>query len=78
VSGLVTVTSTAPVAWAEVMAVMVVGEDTTTLVAAVPLKLTVAPETKFVPVTVTAIPPFTDPLLGETLVTVGAGEVIDV
>jgi hypothetical protein len=41
------------------------------LVAAVPPNVTVAPEAKFVPVIVTAVPPPVDPLFGDTLVTVG-------
>src|ERR1700722_2501850 len=52
---------------------MVVLLTTTTLVAAVLPKITVAPVTKFVPVMVTAVPPAVDPLLGLTLLTVGAG-----
>lgn len=47
--------------------------DTTTFVAAALPKLTVAPETKFVPVIVTAVPPPAAPLPGDTLVTVGPG-----
>jgi hypothetical protein len=45
---------------------------TTTFVAAVPPKVTVAPAAKFVPVMVTAVPPATGPLLGATPLTVGA------
>src|SRR5580658_7887717 len=52
---------------------MVVPLTTTTLVAATPPNVTVAPATKFVPVMVTAVPPAVDPLLGVTLVTVGTG-----
>lgn len=44
---------------------------TTTLVAAVPPNVTVAPAAKLVPVIVTAVPPAVVPLLGDTLVTVG-------
>ena len=44
---------------------------TTTFVAAVPPNVTVAPEAKFVPVIVTAVPPATGPALGDTPVTVG-------
>ena len=69
--GLVTVTVTGPALPAGVDAVMVVLLTTTTLVAAVPPNVTVAPVAKFVPVIVTAVPPPTGPLLGETLVTVG-------
>jgi hypothetical protein len=50
---------------------MVVLFVTTTLVAAVPPNFTVAPEAKFVPVIVTAVPPDAGPLFGDTLVTVG-------
>ena len=42
-------------------------------VAAVPPKLTVAPEPKFVPAIVTAVPPLPVPEFGEIEVTVGAG-----
>jgi hypothetical protein len=51
---------------------MLVLFTTTTFVAAVPPKLTVAPAAKFVPVMVIAVPPAVDPLLGVTLLTVGA------
>jgi hypothetical protein len=50
---------------------MVVLFVTTTFVAAVPPNVTVAPETKFVPVIVTAVPPPVDPVFGTTLLTVG-------
>jgi hypothetical protein len=48
---------------------------TTTSVAAVPPKVTLAPVAKFVPVMVTAVPPAVEPLFGDTLVTVGVGVV---
>jgi len=67
----VTVTVTAPAACAGVVAVIEVLLTTTTLVAAVPPNVTVAPLTKFVPVIVTPVPPAVDPLLGLTLLTVG-------
>ena len=67
----VTVTVTAPAACAGVVAVIVVPFVTTTFVAAVPPNVTVAPETKFVPVIVTAVPPPVDPVFGTTLLTVG-------
>jgi hypothetical protein len=67
----VTVTVTAPADPAGVVAVMVVLFTTTRLVAAALPNVTVAPVAKFVPVMVTAVPPATTPLLGETLVTVG-------
>jgi hypothetical protein len=68
----VTVTVTAPALPAGVVAVIVALFTTTTLVAAVPPNVTVAPATKFVPVTVTAVPPPVDPAFGLTLLTVGA------
>jgi hypothetical protein len=68
---LVTVTVTTPALAAGVVAVMEVALTTTTLVAAVDPNFTVAPEAKFVPVMVTAVPPATGPLAGDTLVTVG-------
>jgi hypothetical protein len=67
----VTVTVTAPVLPAGVVAVIVVLLTTTTFVAAALPNFTVAPATKFVPVIVTAVPPAVDPLLGLTLLTVG-------
>jgi len=74
VFGFVTTTFTAPAACAGVVAVIVVAFATVTFVAAVPPNVTVAPATKFVPTTVTAVPPVVAPLAGETLVTVGAVE----
>jgi len=71
--GLVTVTLTAPAAWAGVVAVIEVALPTTTLIAAVPPKLRVAPVAKFVPVIVTLVPPLAGPEAGATLPTVGAG-----
>jgi hypothetical protein len=68
----VTVTVTAPAAPAGVVAVIDVLLTTTTFVAAAPPNVTVAPEAKFVPVIVTAVPPAVVPLFGDTLVTVGA------
>jgi hypothetical protein len=67
----VTATVTAPAACAGVVAVIVVPLTTTTLVAAVPPKVTPAPAAKFVPVIVTAVAPAAGPLFGLTLVTVG-------
>jgi hypothetical protein len=46
-----------------------------TPVAEVPPSLTVIPETKFVPVIVTVVPPDVDPLFGEMPVIVGLGHV---
>jgi hypothetical protein len=73
--GFVTTTLTPPAACAGVTAVIVVALTTTTLVAAVPPSVTVAPARKFVPVTVTGVPPNVDPDVGETALTVGAGGV---
>ena len=67
----VTVTVTGPTLPAGVVAVIVVLFTTTTLVAEADPNVTVAPAAKFVPVIVTAVPPATTPLLGDTLVTVG-------
>ena len=67
----VTVTVTAPALPAGVVAVMVVAFTTTTLVAAAVPNVTVAPVAKFVPVTVTDVPPAVEPVFGETLVTAG-------
>jgi len=67
-----TTTFTAPAAWAGVVAVIDVLLTTVTLVAAVPPNVTVAPETKLVPVIVTAVPPLVEPELGEIVLIVGA------
>jgi len=69
-----TVTLRAPAALAGVVAVIVVLLVTETFVAGVVPKVTAAPATKFVPVIVTLVPPRVDPVLGLTLVTVGAGD----
>jgi hypothetical protein len=50
---------------------MLVLLTTTAFVAAVLPNVTVAPEAKFVPVIVTAVPPATTPLFGDTRLTVG-------
>jgi hypothetical protein len=47
--------------------------STTTLVAGVPPNRTVAPAKKFEPVIVTAVPPATGPVGGQTPPTVGGG-----
>ena len=67
----VTVTVTAPALPAGVVAVICVALTTTTLVAAAPPNITVAPAAKFAPVIVTAVPPAIGPPLGDTLLTVG-------
>jgi len=71
-SGFVTTTFTAPEAWAGVTAVIVVPLTTFMFVAAFPPMVTVAPETKFEPEIVTAVPPPVPPLLGEIDETLGA------
>ena len=75
-SVLVTTTLTIPAACAEVVAVIEVELTTVTLVAAVPPKLTVAPDEKPVPVIVTDVPPLVLPEVGEMAVTVGAGALL--
>ena len=70
---LVTTTFTAPAACAGVVAVIDVALTTTTPVAGVPPRLTVAPATKPVPVIVTGVPPAVGPLVGAIVLTVGAG-----
>ena len=68
----VTTTLVTPAACAPVVAVIEVGETTTTLVAKVPPMLTVAPVTKPVPVIVTLSPPTSRPLDGDIEEIVGA------
>src|ERR1700690_1130196 len=70
---LVTNTFTAPAACAAVVAVIDVLLTTLTPVAAVPPRLTVAPDRKPVPAMVTDEPPFAVPVFGVIEVTVGAG-----
>jgi hypothetical protein len=65
-------TSRAPAAPAGVTAVMRVLLTTTTLVAAAPPTVTVAPAAKFVPVSVTAVPPAVGPETGAIALSVGA------
>ena len=60
----VTVTFTEPVGWAGVFAVILMELTTTTFVAAVPPKVTLAPLAKPVPLMVTAVPPAAMPLAG--------------
>ena len=68
---LATVTVTEPAVPAAVVAVILVALATTTFVAAVLPKVTVAPAAKFLPVIVTAVPPAVEPLFGEILLIVG-------
>ena len=70
---MVTTTSTAPAAWAGVVAVIDVLLTMVTPVAAVPPSFTVAPVRKPVPAMVTAVPPLVVPELGVIEITVGAG-----
>ena len=74
-SGLVTTTSTAPVERAGVVAVIDVALAAVTPVAAVPPKVTVAPDANPVPMIVTAVPPLFEPLVGEIDVGAGGGAV---
>src|SRR4051812_46341777 len=69
--GLVTTTSTMPAACAPVMATIVVGFITFTLVAATPPTETVAPGRKSVPEIVIVVPPSIAPDVGEIDVTAG-------
>jgi hypothetical protein len=69
--GLVIWTSRAPAVPAGVRAVICVALENTTLVAATPATRTVAPETKFEPVSVMVVPPLVGPEVGETDVSVG-------
>ena len=69
--GFVTVTVTLPAAFPGVVAVMEVPLVTETFVAGALPNVTVAPETKFVPVIVTMVPPTVAPILGATPLTVG-------
>jgi hypothetical protein len=72
-SGFVTTMFTVPPACDGVVATIDVRLATSTVVAAgTPPNETMAPGTKFVPVIVTVVPPFADPVLGTTPVTVGA------
>jgi len=66
-----TVTVTAPAAFAGVVAVIVVLFVTTTLVADAVPNVTVAPDVKFIPLIVTLVPPEVGPLFGDMEVTVG-------
>ena len=70
-AGVVTVTSIVPVLPAGETAVKLVEELKVTLNAADVPNLTVAPETKLVPVIVTEVLPVVGPEFGETAVTVG-------
>jgi hypothetical protein len=68
---LVTTTSTAPVAWGPVAAVMVFESTTLTLVAATPPTVTMAPLWKLPPEMVTGVPPAVEPWFGAMPVTAG-------
>lgn len=70
---LVTTTLTTPAACAAVVAVIEVLLTTFTPVAAVPPRLTVAPDRKPVPVMVTLVPPGAGPEFGAIEFTFGAG-----
>jgi len=70
---LVTTTSLAPADPAGVVQVIDVAETLTTLVQALPPTVTVAPDTKFVPVIVIGVPPAALPVAGEIEVIEGRG-----
>jgi len=71
--GAVTKTLAVPALPAGVVAVMLVELTTVTLVAAVPPRAIAVAPVKLVPVMVMVVPPACEPLVGEILVTVGAG-----
>jgi len=70
---LVTLTSTAPAAWAGVVQVICVKLTTVIPAAAVPPKVTAAPLVKLLPAIATEVPPAVVPVEGVTEVTVGVG-----
>ena len=72
-SGVVTKTLAVPALPAGVVAVMLVELTTVTLVAAVPPRAIAVAPVKLAPVMVMVVPPACEPLVGEILVTVGAG-----
>ncbi len=72
--GVVTVTSTGPALCGGAVAMQLVDEHATALAAAEPKATEVRPPDRNpVPVIVTLVPPATDPDVGSTPVTVGAG-----
>ena len=77
-SGFVTVTVAAPDTRWGVVAVSDAALTHVTLVAATPPMATVAPPTKFVPVTVIVVPPAAAPVFGVTALTVGAASGVNV
>jgi hypothetical protein len=70
-AGVVTVTSTAPVLPAGEVAAICVRLDTVKNEAVLEPKWTAVAPVKFVPVTVTDVPPAVDPPVGDTPLTVG-------
>ena len=70
--GVLTVTSTVPEPAGEV-AVTCVGDSALSELALVEPNLTSLAPVRFVPVIVTVVPPAAGPLVGSTLLTVGAG-----
>ena len=70
---VVTSTLTVPMVPVGVVAVMVLSSTTVTLVAATPSMVTPVAPVKSVPVMVMTVPPAAEPVVGEILVTVGAG-----
>src|SRR2546425_3863650 len=72
-----TTTSTAPAAWLGVVPVIVVALTTVTDVNVLPPKVTVAPDWKLVPVTVTLAPPSVEPLAGVTELAAGGATYVN-
>ena len=73
---VLTITFTAPAAWAGVVAVRVVALLTVKAVAAAPPKVTAVTPVKLVPVRMTEVAPAVLPLLGATEVRVGGAELV--
>ncbi len=71
-AGVVTVTLTAPAAWAGATAVALVADTTVKVAAEIVPKETAVVADRPVPVRVTVVPPVAGPVAGATLVTVGA------
>src|SRR2546422_68220 len=72
-----TTTSTAPAAWLGVVPVIVVALTTVTDVNVLPPKVTVAPDWKLVPVSVTLAPPRVEPLAGVTELAAGGATYVN-
>lgn len=77
-SGFVTTTSASAAACGGVVAWMDVDEPNVTVAAAVPPNMTVADASKFVPMSVTTVPPVAGPEAGLTVVSVGGAMYVNV